>query len=434
MAGTRILPLAASALLTCSCSLMWDLDPDALSGEDGQPDPTPETTPDGEEDTPFDLPTESPVDVPAETPTDITTERDAPPTTGLCTLIEETQITTTGGDMTGFVLDWTGSRFGALWQVDGFHLVEIEPDGSPVGTPADLDSSHLEVSQDCQKLVWTGSEHVGFWTESRGVSLLRFTPAGSLAGATTPVTSTGSYLDALWTGSELAMVWTPGSDSGIELARIDTSGALVDTVTTISPAGTAPVLIPSMTWTGSELGIAWPDERDGNREIYFARVDADGAQLGTESRMTSNLDVSQRVKVTWTGSEYSLVWKDSGDGGSIPAVVRFARTTPTGTIVNTAEEWEGSPCDSWISMALEWSGSEILLAWNQNPSMMLSGFGPLLDRAHTDLRVREYVGDASEFSTSTTCAWTGSSFGYIFRDTKYMQDNLFFITAGPCPE
>jgi len=29
---------------------------------------------------------------------------------------------------------------------------------------------------------------------------------------------------------------------------------------------------PSLAWTGSKYGVSWEDERDGNDEIYFARI------------------------------------------------------------------------------------------------------------------------------------------------------------------
>ena len=47
-------------------------------------------------------------------------------------------------------------------------------------------------------------------------------------------------------------------------------------------------LFPSTAWTGSEYGIAWQDNRDGMREIYFARLNKNGVKIGNETRISAN--------------------------------------------------------------------------------------------------------------------------------------------------
>ena len=36
---------------------------------------------------------------------------------------------------------------------------------------------------------------------------------------------------------------------------------------------------PSLVWTGTEYGVSWTDNRDGNYEIYFARIYDNGAPI-----------------------------------------------------------------------------------------------------------------------------------------------------------
>jgi len=45
---------------------------------------------------------------------------------------------------------------------------------------------------------------------------------------------------------------------------------------------------PSLSWTGSEFGVSWYDDRDGNEEIYFARVSSAGAKIGSDLRVTND--------------------------------------------------------------------------------------------------------------------------------------------------
>ena len=71
-----------------------------------------------------------------------------------------------------------------------------------------------------------------------------------------------------------------------------------------------------MVWTGSEHGVAWHDNRDGvDSEIYFARISADGVKVGSDVRITS-AGYSSVPSLVWSGSEYGVAWQDdrNGDG------------------------------------------------------------------------------------------------------------------------
>ena len=72
-----------------------------------------------------------------------------------------------------------------------------------------------------------------------------------------------------------------------------------------------------MVWTGSEFGVSWYDNRDGNYMIYFARIGADGAKIGSDVRVTYDSPECRSPSLTWTGSEFGVSWtdiKDDGDG------------------------------------------------------------------------------------------------------------------------
>lgn len=65
-----------------------------------------------------------------------------------------------------------------------------------------------------------------------------------------------------------------------------------------------------LVWTGSEFGTAWEDRRDGDFEIYFNRVDAQGNKLGPDVRVTEAPEFSLRPDLIWDGAEYVVVWHD----------------------------------------------------------------------------------------------------------------------------
>ena len=78
----------------------------------------------------------------------------------------------------------------------------------------------------------------------------------------------------------------------------------------------------SLSWTGSEFGVSWYDSRDGNGEIYFARVSSSGSKLGSDLRVASAASASSSSSLSWTGSEFGVSWWDACDGND---EIYFAR-------------------------------------------------------------------------------------------------------------
>jgi cysteine-rich repeat protein len=78
-------------------------------------------------------------------------------------------------------------------------------------------------------------------------------------------------------------------------------------------------------FTGSEIGFFWADERSGNAEIYFGRVDMTATPLAEDVRLTQTPAPSEYPSAIWDGSAYALTWHDS-DG--INDAVYFARFAP----------------------------------------------------------------------------------------------------------
>lgn len=77
---------------------------------------------------------------------------------------------------------------------------------------------------------------------------------------------------------------------------------------------TASSVYPSLVWTGTEYGVTWEDTRDGNYEIYFARINSAGVKQGGDIRITNYAGASQSPVLVWTGAEYGLAWDDSRTG------------------------------------------------------------------------------------------------------------------------
>ena len=88
-----------------------------------------------------------------------------------------------------------------------------------------------------------------------------------------------------------SIVWT-GSEYGIAFSR---DGH----VYFIRPSSSAER--PSLVWNGDEYAVAWRDVRDGNREMYFRRIDAAGQPVGSTVRVTNDDATSEHPSLAWDG-------------------------------------------------------------------------------------------------------------------------------------
>ncbi|MBN1799806.1 MAG: hypothetical protein JW822_14610, partial [Spirochaetales bacterium] len=68
--------------------------------------------------------------------------------------------------------------------------------------------------------------------------------------------------------------------------------------------------------------------RDGNFEIYFARINSSGVKQGLDVRITNAAGDSWWPSLVWTGTEYGASCDDDRDGNF---EIYFARLYPNGT-------------------------------------------------------------------------------------------------------
>ena len=65
-----------------------------------------------------------------------------------------------------------------------------------------------------------------------------------------------------------------------------------------------------LAWNGAEYGVVRTDDRDGNLEIYFFRLDEAGQQSGDVRRITNSPELSIGPSIVWTGAEYAIAWQE----------------------------------------------------------------------------------------------------------------------------
>ena len=280
-------------------------------------------------------------------------------------------------------------------------------------------------------LAWTGSEYGVGWDDDvdspdREIYFQRLTAVGALAGEPTRVTNAAGvseYPSLVWAGSEFGIAWEDDRDGNFEIyfARLSAQGAVLGSEVRVSQAA-GDSWNPSLAWTGSEYGVSWEDPRDGNYEIYFARVSAAGAAIGSETRVTNAAGVSAYPSLVWTGSEYGAAFEDNRDGNFEIYLGRIsAAGAPVGeTRVTQAAGESESP-------SLVWAGSEFGASWQDFRDgnyeiyfARLSAAGALLG---SELRLTSNAGA----SQNPSLVWTGSEFGVIWNDAADNPDGEIYL-------
>jgi hypothetical protein len=131
----------------------------------------------------------------------------------------------------------------------------------------------------------------------------------------TNATNSSGEPSLVWADSVYGVSWGDYRDGNLEIyfTRISASGSKIGGDNRVTNfAGESED--PSLTWTGFEYGVSWRDRRDGNREIYFARISAGGEKIGIDLRITSDANWSTLPSLAWTGTEYGVSWTDNRDG------------------------------------------------------------------------------------------------------------------------
>jgi hypothetical protein len=238
----------------------------------------------------------------------------------------------------------------------------------------------------------------------------------------------------VWTGSEYGVCWSDGRDGNIELyfARLSPEGIKREPETRLTfhdgNSGSA-----SLVWAESQYGVAWQDDRDGDWETYFARITTLGWKIGGDLRVTEAVGESLRPSLVWSGSVFGLVWDDvrgAWTGGSGASVIAFDRISPIGTEIGGEEPiaWDPDPHPiGYRDPAIAWTGSEYAVVW-LGGRIMLTRLTPQGERIGSDVS----IADELEIQVSApSIAWNGSSFGITWYAGISGDAEIAFLQVDP---
>ncbi len=313
--------------------------------------------------------------------------------TGDRLLSSDVRLTETSGTTAHPALAWNGSRYGFVYSDDSvgnseLYFQAMEADGAKIGPAVRV--TNAPNSSEWPDIVWTGDAFAVAWADeraSRGKEDIFFVLLDA---------------DGKKLSEEVQVTLDPGKQQS-----------------------------PVLKWSGSEFGLVWTDFRNGNREIYFQRLTADGTLLGREIRVTNDSGDSAWPDLAWNGSSWAVVWQDDRDGNyEIYLATLNAKGEKQGRDVRitNANGYSGYP-------SIDWNGFQFGLSWQDDrggqPAVYFVAVSATGVRNGKDLKVSTGRGQ----STFTTALWNGSTFAFAWRDDRDApagNSEIYFAYVG-CP-
>ena len=342
------------------------------------------------------------------------------------------RLTSAAGSSLNPVVAWSGSEYGVAWcdTRDGdtaVYFSRLSPDG--VKPTAELRVTTTGSPRD-PSLCWNGSEFGLAWDDNRNgnreIYFCRIAAGGSKQGADLRITSAAgdSFATSLaWTGSQFGMSWFDLRNGGNDIffARLGSTGVKQGADVRVTIFSTD-AMAPSLAWTGSQFGVSWHDQLNGIAEVFFTRISDAGVKLGSDVRLTSFGVGSRFPSLTWTGSQFGVSWADDRNGDS---EIYFCRVSAAGSKQGADVRLTSATGDS-THPQLSWTGSEFGVVWEDSrgsgPEIYFATVSATGSKSGTDLRVTGGLGA----STAPALVWSGSEFASVWTDARDGNDEVYF--------
>jgi len=177
-----------------------------------------------------------------------------------------------------------------------------------------------------------------------------------------------------WGGDNYLVVWEEYLSNyyllieyNIYCSLVSPAGDILDTIAIPISTGPGDQLFPSVVSNDIGYFVVWSDKRSGNLDIYGARVSLDGSVLDPDGILiwtTSNNEL--RPSVAWDGTNYLVVWQGIQPG--IPT------TSIYGALVNSEGEIldeypifvSNDTLKANYNPFVAWDGTNYLVVWEDS--------------------------------------------------------------------
>jgi hypothetical protein len=249
------------------------------------------------------------------------------------------------GDQTAPAVAWNGTEFLIAWldsRIDGEDIFAarvtpggglLDPDGIPIPT------GHFSVGR--PSVASNGSDFLVVWSDARNGDHSRSDVFG------TRISSAGAVLDVLsidistdgpnellpvvaWNGTNYLVVW---DETRLVATRVNSAGTVIDAKQFPLSDANGDEANPAITSDGTNWFVVWEDYRNGNADIYGARIANNKTKLdGLGFPIATGSDAQATPSVAFNGTRYLAGWlRTDGSGGHVEA----RRVSKAGALLGT---------------------------------------------------------------------------------------------------
>ena len=196
-------------------------------------------------------------------------------------------------------------------------------------------------------------------------------------------------------GENYFVVWQDSCNGGWDIygARVSPLGIVLEPSGFVISDAPQNQICPSVSFDSTNYLVVWQDDRNGDWDIYGARVAQSGTVLDTTGLPISNETNTQRSpSIVFGGMEYLVVWGDKRNGDY--DYIYAARVSLSGTVVDSSgifisasEDWNGNP-------AIAFDGTNYLVVWENfrylyYPDVDFDIYGVRVDQSGTVIDTTE---------------------------------------------
>ena len=173
-----------------------------------------------------------------------------------------------------------------------------------------------------------------------------------------------------------------------------------------------------------EYGLAWTDDRDGDPELFFARISTDAVKLSTDIKLTDNANTSGRQSLVFNGTGYGAAWMDNRDGNWEIYLATFDANGENFSSSRLTNNMAAS-----VYPSLTWTGSNYGAAWQDNRDAFVTYevYFALADDGRNkiggDIRVTDVFGDA----LSPVAVASGTGFRITYNNVDVLSNEIYSV-------
>jgi len=273
-------------------------------------------------------------------------------------------------DGTNYLVVWTDLRSG--YEAD-IYAARVSTAGEVLDTNGIIVSS-AEADQFLPAIVFDGTRYFTVWSDYRNnyedIYGSRVTTAGEVLDPDGVLLDYGysspeQYAPAVsFDGTNYLVVWRDyrNGDPHIYGTRVTNEGLVLDPQGIQISAGTGWQDAPAVAFDGTNYLVVWDEWRDGEADIYGARVTPDGEVLDPDGIPISTAESWQYLPaVGFDGTNYLVVWGDERAG--MPDIYG-ARVDTAGEVIDTSGIAISTADNEQYFPALAFDGTNYLVVWN----------------------------------------------------------------------